>query len=188
MSLYFKVQSLSVMLPCYCASGEFPHRSDDNTDACCWFACTLATSAHLQVWPILMMSVFSFCFNQCAAADRTTFLEVKDAGIARRKRQKQSGKIRYILEPAIIIIINIILIVVNKLQILTSTKSTKPLPLRSLAIAEFMLITSHFICMSWGLWCHQSYGLQASPSFLTGNNTCSAVNLTLMMSIPPWPD
>lgn len=49
MSLYFKVQSLSVMLPHNCASGDVPHRSDDSRDACRWRACTLAALARLQV-------------------------------------------------------------------------------------------------------------------------------------------
>lgn len=49
MSLYFKVQSLSVMLLRNCASGALPRRSDDSRDACRWCARTLPTLAHLQV-------------------------------------------------------------------------------------------------------------------------------------------
>lgn len=76
MSLYFKVQSVPVMLLHTCASGELPRGSDDKKDVC-------RARYSLAVWQILTRSVFSLYSNQHAAADWTTCAQEKNAGAVR---------------------------------------------------------------------------------------------------------
>lgn len=81
MSLYFKVQSVPVMLLRDCASGEFPHRSDDKRTAdsrCAWGSYSLTV---WHVWnsdknilrSLLFFPLFVCVFNQHTAADRRTW-------------------------------------------------------------------------------------------------------------------
>lgn len=82
MSLYFKVQNVHVMLLCDCASGEFPHRSDDKTmpDSSVRGAPT-HTLWHILCWTVTKHTEISaiICFNLHTAADRRTWSRITGA-------------------------------------------------------------------------------------------------------------